>query len=309
MILCIGTTPAAQRVMVFQSLALGQVNRAVSTLDGVAGKSINVVKVLKSLGHEPLAAGLLGGDRGEEIRTVLAERQICTAFVNVPSRTRQCITVLDQSNGTQTELVEEGLPVDGAAYESLRNIIIAQIPNASAVVMSGTIAPGIPLDFYATCTRLANEAGAFSVVDAKGEALELALGQRPSLVKPNRAELASTVGKNLHSEETVLQAIQQLAAYGAQRVVVTSGPAPALAFDGTAAWRIHSPSVPVVNAIGSGDAFTAAVVGRLLQGDDLGVACRWGAAAGAANALTAMPGELRRTDVENLFAQTTAERI
>ena len=63
MILCIGTTPALQRVMMFRKLAVDAVNRAVETLDGVAGKSINVAKVLHTLGEEGLAMGFIGGDR------------------------------------------------------------------------------------------------------------------------------------------------------------------------------------------------------------------------------------------------------
>ncbi len=304
MILCIGTTPAAQRVMVFRHLAIGQVNRAVSTLDGVAGKSINVVKVLKTLGGDPLAAGLIGGDRGEEIRAALAARAIRTDFVSVPARTRQCVTVIDQSNGAQTELVEESQAVDESSYQKLRKLISNHISAASAVVMSGTIAPGIPAELYAECTRMANAARALSVVDAHGKPLELALRERPGLVKPNRSELAATVGRPLDTDEQLLDAIRELHAAGAQRVIVTSGAASVLAFDGTSFWRVRPPAIKAVNAIGSGDAFTAAVVWRLLRGDDLGEACRWGAAAGAANALTLMPGELTLADVENLVAQT-----
>ena len=60
-ILCIGTTPAAQRVMIFRKLTPDAVNRAATTLDGVAGKSINVAKILKALGAHPVATGFLGG--------------------------------------------------------------------------------------------------------------------------------------------------------------------------------------------------------------------------------------------------------
>ncbi len=94
MILCIGTTPAAQRVMVFRQLTLDAVNRAVTTVDGAAGKSVNVAKVLKALGEHPVATGFLGGDRGEEVRKVLEAQGIELDFVQVASRTRQCITVL-----------------------------------------------------------------------------------------------------------------------------------------------------------------------------------------------------------------------
>ena len=105
MILCIGTTPAAQRVMVFRKLTLDAVNRSATTLDGVAGKSINTAKVLKVLGDRPVATGFLGGARGEHIRAELTSRGIDHEFVTVEAQTRQCVTVIDESTGRHTELM------------------------------------------------------------------------------------------------------------------------------------------------------------------------------------------------------------
>ena len=96
---------------------------------------------------------------------------------------------------------------------------------------------------------------------------------------------------------------------GAQRVIVTAGREPALTFDGKIFRRIITPRIQVVNPIGSGDAFTAGVVLRLLRGDDLGEACRWGTAAASANALTPMPGELNRKDVTRLAKKVQVRRI
>src|SRR5579863_10049138 len=96
-ILCIGTTPAVQRVMVFRKLVLDGVNRTTSALDGAAGKSINMAKVLKVLGEHPVVTGFLGGDHGEFLQRALAELGIESDFVTVSTRTRQCITVIDQS--------------------------------------------------------------------------------------------------------------------------------------------------------------------------------------------------------------------
>jgi len=96
---------------------------------------------------------------------------------------------------------------------------------------------------------------------------------------------------------------------GAQRVVVTAGAEPALAFESGKLWRIRSPLVAVCNPIGSGDAFTAGLVWRLLRGDDLGEACRWGSAAGAANALTPLAGQLEYQDVQRLVCQVKLERL
>ncbi len=309
MILCIGTTPAAQRVMIFRGLALDEVNRAVQTLDGAAGKSVNVAKVLKALGEEPVATGFLGGDYGEFVRTSLVGQGIEVDFVTVVARTRLCVTLLDESTGRHAELVEEGRSVIPAEVEKLRAVIGRRIGRCRAVVMSGTLAPGCPGTFYSECTRLARQAGALAVVDARGAALVEALAARPGLVKPNRSELAATVGRELADEPAVRSAMRELVERGTERVVVTAGTEPALAMDGQGLWRISVPRVAAVNPIGSGDAFTAALTWRLVRGDDLGEACRWGCAAGAANALTPMPGEVRREDVERLAREVELDRI
>lgn len=307
MILCIGTTPATQRVMVFRKLTLDAVNRAVTTLDGTAGKSVNVAKVLRALGERPVAAGFLGGDRGEQLRADLEARGIELDFVKVAARTRQCTTLLDTSAGTQTELVEESQPVAAADYEELMRVIRRRVQGCRAVVMSGTIAPGGPPDLYFHGTQIAHEAGAVAVVDAQGPALLETLRAKPELVKPNRSELAATLGRELKDEAAVLAAIRELCQRGAQRVVVTAGKDPGLAFDGQHWWRVHPPRIDAVNPIGSGDAFTAGLVVGLLRGEDLGEACRWASAAGAANALTLLAGEVRREDVEQLAARSSVE--
>ncbi len=136
-----------------------------------------------------------------------------------------------------------------------------------------------------------------------------ALKARPALVKPNRLELAATLRRELADETSVLEAMKELSRRGAQRVVVTAGAEPALALEGRTLWRITLPRVAAVNPIGSGDAFTAGLVWRFVRGDNLGEACRWGAAAGTANALTLMPGDVNRPDVERLAVEVTAEAV
>jgi 1-phosphofructokinase family hexose kinase len=309
MILCIGTTPAAQRVMIFHKLTLDAVNRSATTLEGPAGKSVNVAKVLKALGEHPIATGFLGSRVGEYLRTAMAEKNIESDFVTVSTPTRQCVTVIDESASTSTELVEESRPVDPADFEKLLAVVQKRLKDCRAVIMSGTIVSGGPTDLYFNCTRLAQAAGTLSVVDAHGTALLEALKAKPGVVKPNRSELATTIGRQLATEADVTQAMRELCERGAQQVVVTAGKEPVLAFDGKNLHRITVPRIKAVSTIGSGDAFTAGLVWRLVRGDDLGEACRWGSAAGAANALTAMPGEVNRADVDRLAREVEVTRI
>jgi len=309
MILCLGPTPAEQRVMMFRKLNLNEVNRAKTTIDGAAGKSINVAKVLKALGESPLAVGFIGGARGERLRKALQERGIECQFVEVQEPTRQCIILLDEFNRTQTELVEESRPVPASDYQRLEAIVRERIKSLRAVIMSGTLTPGGPADFYMRMAQIANSSGALSIVDAQGSVLAEALRAQPGVVKPNREELAVSLGRELSNENQIISAMRDLCERGAARVVVTSGEEPVLAFDGRSIWRILPPRITALNPIGSGDAFTAALAWRLLRGDDLGQASRWGAAAGAGNALTTLAGEVKVADVERLARAVAIEKI
>jgi 1-phosphofructokinase family hexose kinase len=309
MILCLGTTPALQRVMVFRTLAMGEVNRAHTTLEGAAGKSVNTAKILRALGERVIATGFLGGLRGDRVRALLTSTGVELDFVSVASPTRQCVTLIDESAGTVTELVEESQPVQAADYERLLEVVQRHLPASDALVCSGTIASGGPVDLYAQCLRLRPSAGTLAVVDATGAALTATLPWAPDVVKPNLKELESTVGRSLSDEASRLAAMAELQARGARRVVVTAGAEPTLALEGHAAWRITGTRVHAVNPIGSGDSATAALTWRLLQGDNLGEACRWAAAAGAANALTVMAGELALEDLHRLAAAVQVERL
>ena len=309
MILCIGTTPAAQRVMIFGKLERDAVNRAHTTLDGAAGKSINVAKVLTALGARPLATGFIGGARGRGLLESLVSKGIETEFVTVTAPTRQCISILDESARAVTELVEESKPVTASDYSALKEIIQRRLPGCAAVVMSGSLTPGGPVDFYQQITLAAKAAGVLTIVDAQGVPLMEALSAQPWLVKPNRQELAATVQRQLRAESEIAAAMRQVHKAGAQHVVVTAGKEPTLALTGDQLWRIRPPVIVPVNPIGSGDAFTAGLVWRLVQKDSLGEACRWAAAAGAANALSPMPGELDRSDVERLSSEVAVEKL
>ena len=308
-ILCIGATPAAQRVMVFPRLTVDAVNRALVTEDGAAGKAVNVAKVLKILGAEPVAMGFLGGERGAKIRSILQQRQIQTEFLEVPAPTRECITVIDEASGTHTELVEESKPLDATDYDALTGAVNRRMKSCSAMVMSGTLTPGAPADFYFRCAQFANEAGALTVIDAHAAPLEVALKAAPALVKPNRAELGSMLGSELRTETDVAAAMRELHQRGAKQVVITAGKDAGLAFDGQDFWRIVAPMIKPVNPTGSGDAFTAGLTWRLTEGDTLHEACRWAAACGAANALTLMPGDLNPHGLAQLAQDVRIQKI
>ena len=147
------------------------------------------------------------------------------------------------------------------------------------------------------------------VLDAAGPPLEHALSAGPTVVKPNRRELAATVGSDLTSDAEFKRAIRTLIDRGPRWVVVTDGPHPTTVSDGNSFWTVSSPAVEVLSPIGSGDSFAAGLAEGLARGWDVPDSTRLAVACGAANAMTADAGHLRPGDVERLMAEIQVTSI
>ena len=70
--------------------------------------------------------------------------------------------------------------------------------------------PGAPDDFFARVARHAKALGAKSVVDTSGPALQAALAEGVSLIKPNLVELSDLVGSSLTSDAEQMAACRKL---------------------------------------------------------------------------------------------------
>lgn len=308
MFICLGTTPVYQRSMTFDRVKLDGVNRAKHVADYASGKSINVARVLCTLGHEVLATGFVGGTRGEMLCDDLDAAGIEHHFTVVGKETRQCITVIDREAGTATELVEESSPVMDAAWEKLDGKLRLLLPKSPIWIFSGTLPPGAPQDFYARWLPLAREQNARVVIDARGEPLKLALQHGNAIFKLNRDEFAETIGTDLSDDARLIGAIRNNTPPGG-KLIVTLGKSGAIASDGATVWRVRSPSVKAISAVGSGDAFAAGLAIALSTCEPMDEALKLAAACGAANAMTALAGHLLPEDVTNLRSQARVETL
>ena len=291
MILCVGTTPVMQRTMVFPRVQIDAVNRAVAVHETASGKSINVARVAHTLDEEVMATGYLGGDSGKFIRADLSAAGVPHDFVEVEPKTRMCVTVMDESSGHATELVEEAQPVGAEAWEALKRKVESLAKREKLLVLSGSLPPGGPVDFYAWCVGL----GVKTIVDAAGAPLRRALEARPFLVKPNRMELERTFGPGASLDR-------------AEWAVITEGKSGGVVSNGKMSWRFQSPAVRAINAIGSGDSVAAGIAVALVRGEKMPDAVKLGIACGAANAMTKTAGVVNLADVNALLSRVEINR-
>lgn len=308
MILCLGTTPVFQRSMIFDHVTPDAVNRAREVSDYASGKSVNAARVIHTLDGEVLATGFVGGGRGQALLVDLDAAGIAHDFVTSPTETRQCITVIDRSSGTATELVEESQPVGSDAWIALESKLQVLLPRAKVWIFSGTLSPDAETDFYARWLPLAAGTGARVIIDVVGEPLLLAMGHPTAILKMNRDELARTLKMDLTADSSLISAMREhVPKQGA--LIVTLGAEGSIACDARNCWRCDAPRIRAVSAVGSGDSFAAGLATALHKGEPLPEAISLAVACGAANAMTARAGFLDKETVYQLRQQLTVRAV
>ncbi len=289
MILAAGLTPALQQILVFDSLRLGQVNRARQALMCASGKVLNVGIALHHLGGPDLTLALLGGAAGEAIGREFASLGIAHRWIWTGESTRMCTTLLDHSNGVTTELVENARPVEEKDLEQFVKAYEAVVPQARAVVLSGSLPAGTPKHFY---RNLITRTQAPVILDASGAELLEALPSKPFCVKPNREELSRTLGRDLKSDSDLRGAMSEVCQLGADWIVVSHGTESLWASNGEQTYTYYPVRLTPVNPIASGDCLAAGIAWALAQGMPMTEAIQFGIAAAADNASMLMPARL-----------------
>jgi tagatose 6-phosphate kinase len=293
-ILCLGLTPALQRTLFFDTLVCNEVNRAKLVLESAAGKALNTARALSTLGMDAQVAGLNGGTTGRKIEAFLQAYGVTSVQTSMKPATRICTTLIHPSKGTITELVEEAPDPGHSTLMRFQRDNLKHLEKASGLVISGTLPPFAPEDFYLSFVRAAVARDIPVIIDSHKTPLLHLLHERPLLVKLNRQELAITFQREITGERAIVASIKKLRALGASNVIVTQGAKAAyLMTSAGSLWRALPPKLgQVINPIGSGDCTTAGIVCKLLKRRSLPEALAFGLACGTANAATPTPADL-----------------
>ena len=183
---------------------------------------------------------------------------------------------------------EPGPGVDADVGRKLLVRMSQALKRARAVVLAGSLPPGVPPTFYADAIRQARPIP--TILDAAGEALRLGMDARPYLVKANQQELLEAMGRPLENLDSVMNAAEEVRRTSGGSVLVTLGNQGALMVTADGNWHLVPPEVERVNTIGAGDSLTAGLAAGVLQGLPLVDAARLGIAAAAADVTTLLPG-------------------
>jgi 6-phosphofructokinase 2 len=274
------------------------------------GGGINVARVATRLGASPLAIFPAGGPIGRYLADIVAAEGVRSLVIPIQGNTREDVTVTEAASSRQFRFVMAGPPLAESEWEQVLSECILRLHEGTYLVASGSLAPGMPDDFYARLAAAAKARGARLLLDSSGAALEKALAEGVYLIKPNLRELRGLTREPLPDRDAWLAASRRLVASGAVEIVALSlAELGALFVTRDLALYAKAPAVEARSTVGTGDSFLGALVAKLAGGENRRDAFRAAVAAGTA-ALLAPGTELgKKADIERLMALVTLVEV
>ncbi|WEV39527.1 1-phosphofructokinase [Lactobacillus sp. ESL0681] len=303
MIYTVTVNPALDYVIQMEQLDWGEVNRSNNCSFLAGGKGINVSQILNQLGVDNTAWGFIGGFTGKELVRQVNQRRIVSDFVTISDATRVNVKL---HAGKETEINAAGPTItkqEILAFEDRLNVL----QKGDIVVLSGSLAPSLPVDFYQQLLPTIKAAGAEFVIDTTGQALLDTLSYRPLVIKPNHHELAELFNTTFNSDAEMLNAARKLLDLGAQNVMVSMAGNGGYLVTAKHAYHANAAVGTAINSVGAGDSMIAGFVGTYVQAGDLSECFKMGMACGAATAFT--KDIAIKSQIDAVLPQITVEQI
>ena len=220
------------------------------------GGGINVSRAIRRLGGESIAVFPAGGASGELLKTLLHRESIAIDPIECEEPVRENVIVLDAATRDEFQFIVPGPKIGIDEWKHCLRAIGSITPAPEYVVASGSLPPGVPVDFYRRLAGLARERGFRLIVDSSGEPLRH-LGPGTFLLKMN--------------------AMDNDAARRAEHVVVPTGSGATL-IDQSGVRHFDAPAVNVASRIDAGDTMVAGIVIALSRGWAIDDAVQYGLA-------------------------------
>ena len=281
MILVVSLNLSIDRTISVGNFAVGEVHRATKTEFQVGGKGVNVARTLKVLEEPYELIGLIGGLTGDDIESRLEHEGISHSLVRTTAESRTNYIILSR-NG-QTVINENGVSVEQESIADLVARFSDRIAHCDAVVLTGSVQPGVAPAIYQQLIRIANDAGKLTLLDATGACLLEGLAASPTIAKPNHHEASSALQQTIDNVSGGLNAARKMLRMGAKTSAITMGKQGMVVASASEAYMLRPPAVDAVNAVGSGDATAAGFAAGLRRGLSLSESARLAVACGTAS--------------------------
>lgn len=261
MILTVTLNPAIDLLVELPELEPERVLRSSTATRVAAGKGVNVARVAAQLAVPARAIVLVGRDSAAEYAMLSNATGLSVELVTTPGPTRINIGLLETASGRHFKINTSGGRVPPDAVVPIVRSIEGASSVARAVVVSGSLPPGLELEAMATLVDASHRARIPVFVDAEGDALCAALAARPTGAKANLAEWCAALGVEASDAcDLLAKTVDDQRTKGLAVMAVTDGARGAALRDAKGTWSCAPTATVGRRTVGAGDAFMAGLV-------------------------------------------------
>lgn len=275
------------------------------------GGGINVARVVKEMGGSSCAVFPSGGYTGQRLIKLLSAEGVRFDSIALPIDTRQCFSVHETSSGHDFRFILPGEQLSSNDAQICLDYFRKLKNPPRFLVASGSLPPGVPLDFYAELSKIAKKIGTRFVLDTAGKPFAQAIETGGLyLIKPSLQEFEELINQKIDSEQSRLEVARQLILSGATELIALSlGEEGALLVGRDFALR--APAIPLtpLSTVGAGDSMVGGILWALSTGKNMEEAFKYGLACAAGTLLNIHSKMCSAQDVTRLYPQATLMRV
>tara|TARA_R110002126_G_scaffold46903_3_gene131667 strand:- start:889 stop:1854 length:966 start_codon:yes stop_codon:yes gene_type:complete len=265
------------------------------------GGGINVSRVVQELGGTSLCMYMAGGPTGTHLQKQLTDLNIEQQVIPISGWVRENLAVTDTKNNEQYRFGMPGPIVEESEWKSALIQLDTVLSENDFLVASGSLCPGMPIDFFAQVSKIVKKNNAKYILDTSGEALIKGANEGVYLLKPNLGELATLCGfEEISYVELESVAKNFIKNNPCEILVISMGPKGAMIVTNNEVTYIKAPIVFQKSTIGAGDSMVAGIVLALAQEKSINEAATFGVACGTAATRTEGTQLCKKKDVDQL---------
>ena len=255
--------PALDKIIFVDKFEKNSTVRIKEITYSIGGKGTHVSINLAQMGERSRAFGIVFGDIGKQILSLLRESNIDTHFVQrqitgLESRTNY---LLNEKNGDSTLITEKGVMLRLEDVDEVCQTMKENIQKGDYIALSGDASNYSDPYVY---NYIINKLKTYDLkvfLDTSGDTLKECIKLGPELIKPNLSELSFLCGRRLENHvDDVIDAIQELNEYEIPNIAVSMGGEGCVIKHGDEYYRAIPPKIEIKNTVGCGDCFLSGLL-------------------------------------------------
>lgn len=308
-IVTISLNPALDVTIWLTTMDFAEPNQAAREEIFAGGKSVNISRVMTSLGMPAKALGLCGKENAGRFLKLLEQDGVSNDFVRLEGSTRENLTIVIPDKRV-LKINRAGFPVSIEGMKQLRAKVEEEIQGNGKIllVFAGSLPANLTSESYKAFLLSFRREGVCFALDNSFFHLSDIAEICPFLIKPNLLEFRQMSGSDLRTEQSIVKLARSLTAH-VDHVLVSLGAKGMIYAGQDSGCRIYSPQVPVRSTVGAGDTSLAAFLCALQRGMAPCDAAVYGAAAGTASVMLDGTGIVSGKMIDSILPQMTSKGI